>query len=98
LVDPLALSTPSALAGARRVETHVGDVAERRTRAGNGDVQPLYNLLEADVRALDRARGMLTEPVDEEPALVVDQGVIDGRSAEINAGYDVHGSLPPLRR
>ena len=54
------------------------------------DGQAVGNLLHADVRALDAARRVLAQAVDEKASVEVDERVVDGRAAEVDARDELH--------
>ena len=64
----------------------------RKRNAGEfrGDFQAVFDLLEADFRALLGERRVLAEAFDQELFVSRHQGVVDGGPAEVDSGYDFH--------
>ena len=76
--------------GPRRVQADDSDIVELRAGRADRDGQTILDLLQADGGAFDRARRMLAESVDQEPAVEVEQRVVDGGAAEVNACDNRH--------
>ncbi len=64
------------------------DLAERHRVEVGGDFQAVRHLIEADVGALGGEGRMFAETFDEELA-AVEEGVVDGGTAEVNASDEV---------
>ena len=79
--------------GAGGVEADGDYVVEKDARFFGGEFQSVCDLLQADVGSLFCECGMLEEPLDEELFLLVQQGVVDGGSAQIDSGHDLHNFL-----
>ena len=75
---------------ARRIEADRDDLVEKDLGAGRGDRQAFRNLLQADIRPLLRAGGVLAQAVDQPVAVGGDERVVDGGSAEIDTSCDAH--------
>lgn len=84
----------SGAGGAGGIETQGDDVVESDTGATGGDLETISDLLKADVGALFGESGMLAETFDEKPFLLVEKGVVDRGSPEIDTGNDGHENSP----
>jgi hypothetical protein len=62
---------PARTRGTRRIQTNRDHIQQLNTGPTNGDPQSIRNLLQANVRALLRQRGMLAKPLDQEPLILI---------------------------
>src|SRR5260221_4916032 len=84
---------PCGAGWAGSVEADRDYVVENDAGLCGGQSQPVCDLLQTDVRPLPGECGMFEQSLDEEPFLLVQQGVVDGGSAQIDSGNDLHNSL-----
>ena len=89
-MEPRALRTPERAGRTRRVEADGDDVGERNACLAGGDRQAVFDLLQADIRPLLGKRGVLAQAFDQELFFRVDQCVVDGGTAKIHSGHDLH--------
>ena len=77
--------------GSRRIEADGDNVGERNAALLSRHLEPVGDLLEADVRSLGRERGMLAQAVEEELSSgAVEQGEIHGRAAQVDSCDNRH--------
>ncbi len=92
-MEPFALNTPVALAGPGVSRPTTATSSSSTPAVRDRDGQAILDLLQADVGAFNRPRRMLAEPLDEKPALEIEQRVVDGGAAEVNACDDRHPAV-----
>ena len=90
MVDPFALSTPVALAGPG-VSSPTAMTSSAETPAVfTAIASPSAICCRQIVRTLDAAGRMLAQPIDEEVSVEVDERVVDGGAAEVDARDELH--------
>src|SRR5262245_35521431 len=82
---------------APRVETDHHYVVQHDIRLADSDRQAIGDLLQANVRSLDGSRWVFAETLDQEAPVGIDERVVDGGPAEVDARDDLHTKLPGCR-
>src|SRR5262249_29757310 len=79
--------------GSRRVPTNRHHVIHGDAGLLGGELQSVRDLLQADIGAFPRASRMLKQILDQEFLTPIEQGVVDGSSAQVHSGHGWHDSL-----
>ena len=75
------------------VEPYSDDVLNRNARFFSGYLETVCDLLKALLGSLLGKGGMFTEVLNEKLLLLIQQGIVDGSSAQIHSGHCLHNPL-----
>ena len=78
------------------VQADCDNVRESNMRFLGGNLETVFDLLQADFGSLLGERRMLAQAFDQELLLLIHQRIVDGGSAQIHSGDNLHG-CPPSR-